>query len=120
MVEIPSSQLEKAEAHLRSIVETRAGLRERDVDWRVIKAQLSRLKTALAQDNRSEFTEAFAMLKSRLNPANVLRGEIGAEPVSKSPMMPLEVLELVNHLVDTIHLGLNQPPSPPPKDEAKK
>ena len=118
MVEITSSQLEKAEAHLRSIVETRAGLRERDVDWRVIKAQLGRLKTALAQDNRSEFTEAFAMLKSRLNPANVTRvGEIGSEPKSK---FPEEVFELLNHIVDTLHLELNQSPSPPPKDEAKK
>ena len=120
MVEVLSSQLEKAEAHLRSIVETGAGLRERDVDWRVIEAQLRRLKTALAQDSRSEFTEAFAMLKSRLNPANVLRGEIGAEPVSKSPMMPPEILELINHLVYTLHLELNQPPSPPPEDEAKE
>ena len=120
MIEIPSSQLAKAETHLRSIVESRVGLRERDVDWRVITAQLSRLETALVQDNGSKFTEAFAMLKSRLNPANVMRGEIGAEPVNKSPMMPLEVLELINHLVHTIHLELNQQPSPPPKDEEKK
>lgn len=117
MVEIPGSQLKKAEEHLRSVVEARAGLRERDVDWGVVKTQLGRLKTALAQGNRSEFAEAFEMLKSRLNPATTLRNEIGSEPKSK---VPEEVFELLNHIVDTLHLELNQPPSPPPKDEAKK
>jgi hypothetical protein len=117
VVEIPGSQLKKAEEHLRSVVEARERLRERDVDWRVVKTQLGRLRTALAEGNPSEFGEAFAMLKSRLNPANVLRGEIGSEPKST---IPEEVFELLNHIVDTLHLELNQPPSPPPKDEAKK
>jgi hypothetical protein len=116
MVEIPGSQLQKAEAHLRSVVEARENLRERDVDWRLVKTQLWRLQTALAEGNRSEFDEAFARIKSRLNPGNVLRGEIGSEPKNK---IPEEVFELLNHIVDTLHLELNQPPSPPPQDEAK-
>ena len=112
MVEIPGSQLQKAETHLRSVVEAQS-LRERDVDWRVVKTQLGRLQTALAEGNRSEFDEAFAMLKLRLNPPNVLRGEIGSEPKSK---IPVEIFELLNHIVDSLHLELNQPPSAPPKD----
>ena len=116
MVEIPGSQLQKAETHLRSVVEAKS-LRERDVDWRVVKTQLGRLQTALAEGNRSEFDEAFAMLKSRLNPANVLRGEIGSEPKST---IPEEVFELLNHIVDSLHLELKQPPPSPPKDEAKE
>jgi hypothetical protein len=120
VVEISTSQLKKAEEHFRSIVKAPGGLRERDVDWRVIKTALGRLRTALAQDNASEFNEAFAMLKARLNPPNVVRGQIGSEPESKSAVMPPEVLELLNHIVDTLHLELNQPPSAPQKDEAKK
>lgn len=117
MVEIPGSQLENAEKHFRSVVEARENLRERDVDWGVVKTQLERLQSALADGNRSQFEEAFAMLKSRLNPANVLRGEIGGEPKSK---IPEEVFELLNHIVDTLHLERNQPPTPPEKNEAKK
>jgi hypothetical protein len=115
VVDIPGSQLQKAETHLRSVVEAEI-LRERDVDWRVVKTQLERLQTALADGNRSEFAEAFAMLKSRLNPANVLRGEIGSEPKSK---VPVEIFELLNHIVGSLHLELKQPPSSPPKDEPK-
>ena len=117
MVEIPDSQLKQAEEHFRSVVKARDGLRERNVDWRLVKTQLGRLKTAVAQRNRSEFAEAFAMLEARLNPANVLRGEMGSEPKSN---IPEEVFELLNHIVDTLHLERNQPPSPPAKDEAKK
>jgi hypothetical protein len=117
VVEIPDSQLKKAEEHFRSVVNARDGLRERNVDWRLVKTQLARLKTALAKGDSAEFNESFAMLKSRLNPANVLRGEMGAEPKSN---IPEEVFELLNHIVDTLHLERNQPPSPPAKDEAKK
>ena len=116
MVEIPGSQLKKAEEHFRSVVQSRNNLRERDVDWRLVKTQLRRLQTALAEGDRSEFNEAFTMLKSRLNPPNVTRGEIRSDAGSK---IPEEVFELLNHIVDTLHLELEQPPSPPPKDEAK-
>lgn len=120
MVKISSSKLQKAKEHFTSILKAPDGLRERAVDWPKVRTALGDLRTALAQDDPSEFNRALSMLTARLNPANVLRGQIGSEPESKSAVMPPDVLELLNHIVDTLHLELKQPPSSTQKGEATK
>ena len=108
MAEIPKRRLEAVESHLRSISQGTSRLKNRDIDWRVVKSELLRFQAALQQGNVKEFEEAFAMLKTRLSLTNVLRGRIASELKTESHKMPPQVLELLNHIVDTLHLENTQ------------
>ena len=108
MADIPNQRLEDAERSLRSIAEKPSGFRTSDIDWAVVREQLSRLETATRQNDAVIFEEAYSRLKNRFRPANVLRGEIGPEPEGRSAVLPPEVFELLNHIVDTLHLELNK------------
>jgi len=119
VAEIPKNRLTEAETHFRALAQKPASLSNRDIDWTVVKNQLKRLASALAQNDRGTFDEAFAMLKTRLSLANVLRGEIGPASARDSSIMPPEVLELINHLVDKLHIDLSKPSEKEHKEEAK-
>ena len=120
VAEIPKRRLKAVESHFRSIAEGSSKLRNRDIDWRVVKKQLLRFEAALKQGDIREFEEAFAMLKTRLSLANVLRGQIGAESKVESHKMPPPVLELLNHIVDTLHFENTQSSAKDQKNESKQ
>lgn len=107
MAEIQRSRLEKAERDLRSIADRHLGaFRNRDIDWRVIRDQLRRLDEAFQNGDGNVFNEALGMLVTRLSPPNALRGQIGS--ASGSQPMPRDVLELVNHIVDSLRSDLTR------------
>jgi hypothetical protein len=118
--EIPNRRLENAERHLTAIAKGSAGFRIGDIDWNLVRQQLLRLQSAVHERDIKSFDEAYSMLKRRLIPAIVVRGEIGPEPENNSTFMPPEVFELLNHVVDTLHLKLSQPSPQQQKDKTEK
>lgn len=109
MAKISEAGLRRAERHLANVARNLSGLSSLDIDWHVVRKQLRRLQSALTQGDGMEFGEALSILENRLPSPKILRGQIGPDPKNES-VMPREVFELVNHVVDTLNLHLNQPP----------
>lgn len=120
VAEIPKHRLRAVERHLRSVAKGSSNLGNRNIDWRKVKKQLLRLKAAAQQGDVTEFEGAFAMLKTRLRLANVLRGQIGVESKTEPHKMPPPVLELLNHIVDTLHHVNSQSSAEDQKKEPSK
>jgi hypothetical protein len=103
MDEIKRSLLEKAEREFRAITDSPSyKLNSQDIDWKLVKDQLSRLDSALAESNAGDFNEALLMVLKRLSPPVELRGRIGLVPEDESQSVPEPVWELLNHIVDRI------------------
>jgi hypothetical protein len=120
VAEISRSQLEKAEKHLSSIAGNPSGLRNRDIDWQVIKTELSHLESAVEQGNVTDFDEAFERLKARLPEPQVVRGKIGPAPKNEPPVMPPPVFDLLNHVVHKLHLKQDESPKSQQSESTKQ
>ena len=104
--------------HLETVVGSPSGLSTTDVDWRELKEHLLRLKSALQQDDSMAFNEAFAEIEKSLPLPKRFRGKMGPAP-QQTPIMPPQVLDLINHMIDTLNRSQKEPPEKEPQNESK-
>jgi hypothetical protein len=72
----------------------------------VIKIELGRIDLALDEQNQDVLDEALERVATRLQAPADLRVWLDEESADKSDPMPLQIFELLNHVVDKLHYSL--------------